>query len=337
MTEERGTRCLRIKRRDYMIDLNGSLSNQHISKLWFPKLLKMRLAERLEEKRSAVRSDDQELDELILNAIFTLRIHLIELSKVFDLCVDFKLKYMQSLKKKINQETMIGLSGDSDEDSAYQAGPLIFNEQRLFSDLQARNSTLAMLATANGMVTIPLGFFNASGLPSPQLCGPVVGPGSSSSSTFFLQREPKPKAKENSKHSNRCSGPGGDTRPQRISEDDERNELKRKLPPKAVDLLKTWFYQHAAHPYPTDNEKCELSTETGLHITQINNWFINARRRIISNKTPNASTQDSDEFNESEWNTAAVKKQRKDSGSGSCSYMVDSFFTESHRLPNVKD
>ena len=35
------------------------------------------------------------------------------------------------------------------------------------------------------------------------------------------------------------------------------------------------------HPYPTEDEKRDLATRTRLSMVQVNNWFINARRRIL--------------------------------------------------------
>lgn len=48
-----------------------------------------------------------------------------------------------------------------------------------------------------------------------------------------------------------------------------------------VQILRQWLEANANHPYPTEEEKQTLSTYTGLNMTQINNWFINARRRIL--------------------------------------------------------
>lgn len=43
--------------------------------------------------------------------------------------------------------------------------------------------------------------------------------------------------------------------------------------------LRTWFASHPDHPYPTEDEKVTLSEESGMSMTQVINWFTNARRR----------------------------------------------------------
>ncbi|KIW04490.1 hypothetical protein, variant [Verruconis gallopava] len=62
------------------------------------------------------------------------------------------------------------------------------------------------------------------------------------------------------------------------------NSLARKrrgnLPKEATRILKEWFGRHHDSPYPTEDEKQDLCRQTGLQISQVNNWFINARRRL---------------------------------------------------------
>lgn len=48
---------------------------------------------------------------------------------------------------------------------------------------------------------------------------------------------------------------------------------------KRTRSLRTWFSRHQTHPYPTDEEKLVLASESGLSKTQVTNWFTNARRR----------------------------------------------------------
>ncbi|KAI8238729.1 hypothetical protein K4K55_002691 [Colletotrichum sp. SAR 10_96] len=47
----------------------------------------------------------------------------------------------------------------------------------------------------------------------------------------------------------------------------------------STKVLKDWFAAHDAHPYPSDQEKEELRSLSGLSIRQISYWFVNARRR----------------------------------------------------------
>ncbi|KAI0498063.1 hypothetical protein KFK09_021304 [Dendrobium nobile] len=54
----------------------------------------------------------------------------------------------------------------------------------------------------------------------------------------------------------------------------------RGLPEDSVMVLRAWLFEHFLHPYPSDNEKLFLASQTGLTRNQISNWFINARVRL---------------------------------------------------------
>ncbi|CAI7586725.1 unnamed protein product [Penicillium viridicatum] len=63
-------------------------------------------------------------------------------------------------------------------------------------------------------------------------------------------------------------------------------DLKRKrrqgdVPKPVTDILRDWLHEHLDHPYPSKEEKQMFMTRTGLSISQISNWFINARRRQL--------------------------------------------------------
>lgn len=60
-----------------------------------------------------------------------------------------------------------------------------------------------------------------------------------------------------------------------------RKRRRGNLPKKVTEFLKQWLILHKKHPYPTEREKQKLADETGLMVSQISNWFINARRRIL--------------------------------------------------------
>jgi len=62
----------------------------------------------------------------------------------------------------------------------------------------------------------------------------------------------------------------------------KKNAKKRGIFPKvATNILRAWLFQHLTHPYPSEDQKKQLAQDTGLTILQVNNWFINARRRIV--------------------------------------------------------
>uniref|UniRef100_A0ABI8ACQ9 Homeobox domain-containing protein n=1 Tax=Felis catus TaxID=9685 RepID=A0ABI8ACQ9_FELCA len=64
--------------------------------------------------------------------------------------------------------------------------------------------------------------------------------------------------------------------------DQERRHKKRGIFPKvATNIMRAWLFQHLSHPYPSEEQKKQLAQDTGLTILQVNNWFINARRRIV--------------------------------------------------------
>jgi len=66
------------------------------------------------------------------------------------------------------------------------------------------------------------------------------------------------------------------------SSSDNSNSRKRsRLPPSSVAIFRHWLFNHLESPYPSEEEKEELAQKAGLRITQVNNWFTNARRRIL--------------------------------------------------------
>ncbi|CAN4108906.1 unnamed protein product [Withania somnifera] len=58
-----------------------------------------------------------------------------------------------------------------------------------------------------------------------------------------------------------------------------KKRKKGKLPKDARNALLNWWNIHYRWPYPTEEEKNRLSEMTGLDQKQINNWFINQRKR----------------------------------------------------------
>ncbi|KAK7281929.1 hypothetical protein RIF29_10318 [Crotalaria pallida] len=58
-----------------------------------------------------------------------------------------------------------------------------------------------------------------------------------------------------------------------------KSKKKKKLPEEAKQILHAWWTTHFKWPYPTDADKVALAEWSGLDQKQVNNWFINQRKR----------------------------------------------------------
>uniref|UniRef100_A0A665STR5 Meis homeobox 1 a n=1 Tax=Echeneis naucrates TaxID=173247 RepID=A0A665STR5_ECHNA len=103
---------------------------------------------------------------------------------------------------------------------------------------------------------------------------------------------PGPSCKGHTSHSRDNSSEQGDcveegvvspsTRDEDVPDRDRLRNKKRGIFPKvATNILRAWLFQHLTHPYPSEEQKKQLAQDTSLTILQVNNWFINARRRIV--------------------------------------------------------
>uniref|UniRef100_A0A4W5NI53 Myeloid ecotropic viral integration site 3 n=1 Tax=Hucho hucho TaxID=62062 RepID=A0A4W5NI53_9TELE len=187
----------------------------------------------------------------MIQAIQVLRFHLLELEKVHDLCDNFCNRYITCLKGKMPTDLILDdREGGSKSDVEDFTGSC--------TSLSEQNQS--WLRDPDDCASTPLGTPGMScGLPS---------------------------------HStDNCSDTGdgldgGVASPSTGEEDDtdrdRRNNKKRGIFPKlATNIMRAWLFQHLSHPYPSEEQKKQLAQDTGLTILQVNNWFINARRRIV--------------------------------------------------------
>lgn len=196
-------------------------------------------------------SSNPELDNLMIQAIQVLRFHLLELEKVHDLCDNFCHRYITCLKGKMPTDLVLDeRDGGSKSDMEDFTGSC--------TSLSEQNAS--WLREPDECATTPLGTPGTCGLPSHSTADNCSDAGDGLD--------------------------GGVASPSTGEEDetdrDRRNNKKRGIFPKvATNIMRAWLFQHLSHPYPSEEQKKQLSQDTGLTILQVNNWFINARRRIV--------------------------------------------------------
>ncbi|PSN51770.1 hypothetical protein C0J52_05257 [Blattella germanica] len=121
------------------------------------------------------------------------------------------------------------------------------------------------------------------------------------------------------------------TTPGSMDDDDDylSNKKKQKrgvLPKHATSVMRSWLFQHLVHPYPTEDEKRQIAAQTNLTLLQVNNWFINARRRILQPMldASNPSSNDQPGSGNSLHSKSASAKKVKNSGNGNNSSLISS-------------
>ncbi|XP_066563183.1 homeobox protein PKNOX1 isoform X2 [Amia ocellicauda] len=223
-----------------------------------------------EKEGKAFFSEDPELDNLMVKAIQVLRIHLLELEKVNDLCKDFCSRYIACLKTKMNSETLLSGDPGSPYSPAQSQGTGSFTSalspQGIMvpaSALQQGNVTVATVnptqVMAGGTVYQPVTVVTPQG----QVVTQTLSPGTIRIQNAQLQLQLN----------------------QDLSilhhEDGSSKNKRGVLPKHATNVMRSWLFQHIGHPYPTEDEKKQIASQTNLTLLQVNNWFINARRRIL--------------------------------------------------------
>ncbi|KAL4712236.1 hypothetical protein ACJJTC_011097, partial [Scirpophaga incertulas] len=215
----------------------------------------------------------------MIKSIQVLRIHLLELEKVQELCRDFCGRYIACLKTKMQSENLLRTD--------YSGGGLESNNN-LSGSLDDQSST----SNSPQYQTPPGGPLGASTAPYPTVFPPqelaypahardtasLVVQGSTPISQIgasLLQTDSFTGTNSN----NSCSSVSGSPPP----EDDGEDAASKRgvLPRHATQVMRAWLFQHLVHPYPTEEEKRTLAAQTRLTLLQVNNWFINARRRIL--------------------------------------------------------
>uniref|UniRef100_A0A8C5MSX8 Homeobox domain-containing protein n=1 Tax=Leptobrachium leishanense TaxID=445787 RepID=A0A8C5MSX8_9ANUR len=197
-------------------------------------------------------SSNPELDNLMIQAIQVLRFHLLELEKVHDLCDNFCHRYITCLKGKMPIDLVI-----DDRDGSCK------------SDLEDFTGSCTSLSDQNNSWIRDHDETGSthSGTPGPSSGGLASQSGDNSSEQGDCLD-----------HSVASPSTGDEDD---LDRDKKRNKKRGIFPKVATNIMRAWLFQHLSHPYPSEEQKKQLAQDTGLTILQVNNWFINARRRIV--------------------------------------------------------
>ncbi|XP_076783432.1 homeobox protein Meis3 isoform X1 [Arvicanthis niloticus] len=252
-------------------------------------------------------SSNPELDNLMVQAIQVLRFHLLELEKVHDLCDNFCHRYITCLKGKMPIDLVIeDRDGGCREDLEDYAASC--------PSLPDQNTTWIRDHEDSGSVRLGTPGPSSGGLASqsgdnssdqgeklrrdrgntgvalrtkarlPRRLQPQSGVLGEGVAVFCCLPAPIGHV------SLHPPGDGLDTSvasPSSAGEDEDldlerrRNKKRGIFPKVATNIMRAWLFQHLSHPYPSEEQKKQLAQDTGLTILQVNNWFINARRRIV--------------------------------------------------------
>ncbi|XP_076686542.1 homeobox protein PKNOX2 isoform X2 [Andrena cerasifolii] len=283
-----------------------------------------------ERDRKPFLINDPEIDGLMIKAIQVLRIHLLELEKVQELCKDFCNRYITCLKGKMQSENLLrsdyshhghdmGPSSGSNGSSPLQvlsstgndveSGANGFRVSRgdTLSENGGASQTATQEETGNDRPPSvrssstaqrsnrsssqdhddPLSPSTVHGsTPLSQIgahpCAPVNDMYLGQDITVAGSPSPAPSEDEDegcgtgTAASNHSSGHGGSH-----SSIKKGRQKRGVLPKQATSIMRTWLFEHLVHPYPTEDEKRQIAGQTNLTLLQVNNWFINARRRIL--------------------------------------------------------
>lgn len=218
-------------------------------------------------------TSNTELDRLMVLSIQVLRFHLLELEKVHDLCDNFCKRYIACLKGKMPLDLVLE-EGDGKEKASSES-----DDGKDIAPASPCSDQESPSAWPSASLNLPSNPLDAS--------GPSSSHRFSSSSPLEDQHASatSPPIHHGGNEDSTFNDNMHDSEDSFMHDDDDKDKRKQKkrgiFPKMATNIMKAWLFQHLTHPYPSEEQKRQLATETGLTILQVNNWFINARRRVV--------------------------------------------------------
>ncbi|NXS07384.1 PKNX2 protein, partial [Neodrepanis coruscans] len=258
-----------------------------------------------EQEHKPFFSDDPELDNLMVKAIQVLRIHLLELEKVNELCKDFCNRYITCLKTKMHSDNLLR----NDLGGPYSPNPssISLHPQEM---LQSSPAALPPASNPPPGIVVPAATLPPGNLAMSTGSGSPAVPGRHHREDWWVGRnlgvlvplqvffsiggalyQPVTMVTSQGQVLTQTIAPSALQIPNvqvnldltsLLDSEDKKSKNKRGVLPKhATNIMRSWLFQHLMHPYPTEDEKRQIAAQTNLTLLQVNNWFINARRRIL--------------------------------------------------------
>jgi len=261
-------------------------------------------------------TNNPEVDNIIIQAIQNFRFHLLELEKVHELCDNFCERYITCLKGKMPNDLNVDAQGDdddassklsnsafdpTDDDSGSDQRPSSTGSQH-FLDLEDPASIPSVDLPPMGQgalgnqgqdgLHMPHGVSMGSaggveeaapvdGQPPVVSEPPVVKKETKASTKRGVKREREESIETNGSEDSNQDSTDASSNGGKPAKGAKRQKKRGIFSKTATNILRAWLFQHLQHPYPSEDQKKQLGAETGLTILQVNNWFINARRRIV--------------------------------------------------------
>ncbi|KPP64655.1 homeobox protein PKNOX2-like, partial [Scleropages formosus] len=218
-------------------------------------------------------------DPQMVKAIQVLRIHLLELEKVNELCKDFCNRYITCLKTKMHSDNLLR----NDLGGPYSPSHTSLGLQQDLMQGSAPSMTAVSSSVNPSGIVVPTNALQQGSVAMTTINSQVVSGGTlyqpvtmvTSQGQVLTQALPQGTIQiQNTQVNLDLSS--------LLDNEDKKSKNKRGVLPKhATNIMRSWLFQHLMHPYPTEDEKRQIAAQTNLTLLQVNNWFINARRRIL--------------------------------------------------------
>lgn len=232
-----------------------------------------------EKNEGSIFTNNREIDNIMVQAIQNFRFHLLELEKVHELCDNFCERYITCLKGKMPNDLNVDSQGDDDDASSKLSNSNFdpTDDTDSGSDHRPSSAGSTQLTELDDAASL-----QASELPvTSQVNQAPVKKETKQPKTRGIKREREPDADDSSRGSDGSTLEDGDGTSKPAGKGTKRQKKRGIFSKAATNILRAWLFQHLHHPYPSEEQKKQLGAETGLTILQVNNWFINARRRIV--------------------------------------------------------